>query len=518
MKVLYFLAHPESMGGAITVLMKQASIMQQHGYQVLVVIQNNEENNHIPEYEYMCKLYQLESVSAQYPIATCMENLDICECVNAYENVKSIVKDFMPDFIHSIQLNITVEYVAREMKIPHLMNIYQISEGMFNIKWMNVFPRYHSGDSQFFCEKWQNGLGIESRCIRVPYIKNSVENAEKKDLRQDRIEMITIAVVAPHKRQLEIIKFIEKCKLNRIPIHISFLGSDKSEYAICCKEYVKEHNLIKEVSFEGLVTDVERYLSMSELIIHASTSESYPGVIVEAMGNRVPVLATPVAGVPELLHDEENGFLTKGYEVDDLYNAFERYRLFKNQNRIKELVDRAYDTYLQNHTPEVNFHKLKEYYKDILQNYVRSDNNFTVAKDLFNNVLQFGKVVNIGLYSEETRSALWFLYHIKQLVEHKSYKTAVIWGAGFWGKIALEWCELLSLNVICVMDKYKVGFFEGIEINTPQVELIKNTDVLFLAMADIEACENNIRFIERSGKVRNVDYFLTCNNPNIQIK
>ena len=115
MKVLYFLAHPESMGGAITVLMKQASIMQKHGYQVLVVIQNDKENNHIPEYEYMCELYCLESISAQYPIATCIEQLDICGCMNAYENVNSIVKDFMPDLIHSIQLNITVEYVARKL-------------------------------------------------------------------------------------------------------------------------------------------------------------------------------------------------------------------------------------------------------------------------------------------------------------------------------------------------------------------------------------------------------------------
>ncbi|MBQ2885472.1 MAG: glycosyltransferase family 4 protein [Alphaproteobacteria bacterium] len=518
MKVLYFLAHPECMGGAITVLMKQASIMQQHGYQVLVVIQNNEENNHIPEYEYMCELYHLENISAQYPIATCIENLDICSCMRAYESVKSIVESFMPDLIHSIQLNITVEYVSQEFGIPHLMNIYQISDGMFNIKWMNVFPRYQSGDSYFYCEKWQKGLGIESRCIRVPYIRKTNVDTEKKDLRQDKIEMVNIAVIAQHKGQLKIIKFVEKCKLNGIPVHIRFLGDDKSEYAIYCKEYVKEHGLTEEVSFEGLVKDVEKYLSISEIMIHASTSESYPGVIVEAMGNRVPVIATPVAGIPELLHDEENGFLTKGYTVDDIYIAFERYMLSKEENRIKGIIDRAYDTYLLNHTSEVSFQKLEEYYKDILQNYVRNENGFWEGRNSFDTVLRFGKTVNIGLYSEETKKALWFLFHIKQVIDEKSYETAVIWGAGFWGKIAMEWCRLLSLEVIGVIDKYKIGYFEGIEIRTPDIEMIKNTDILFLAMMDSGACEKNMKFIENAGRVRNVDYFLTCNNPCIQIK
>jgi glycosyltransferase involved in cell wall biosynthesis len=106
-------------------------------------------------------------------------------------------------------------------------------------------------------------------------------------------------------------------------VHITLLGANKNTYTDMCKEYVESHGLSNEVTFEGFDLDVEKYLGKSDLMIHASTCRSYPVVIIEAMGNRVPVIATPVAGVPELLEDCVNGFLAKGYYADDLYEAFE---------------------------------------------------------------------------------------------------------------------------------------------------------------------------------------------------
>jgi glycosyltransferase involved in cell wall biosynthesis len=517
MKILYFLAHPNSIGGAMKVLMKQASIMQQNGYEVLIVIQNNSQNFHIPEYDYLCDINHLKHVSAQYPIATCIENIDICGSMEAYESIKNIVKEFQPDLIHSMQLNITVEYIARELGIPHLMNIYPISDGMFRIKWMDVFPQYQSGDSDFYCRQWREGLGIESRCIRVPYKCNKTDKDSLSDLLTDRMEIINIASFGYHKRQLEIIRFIEKCKNKGFRVHISFLGANKGKYADKCRKYVESHGLNNEVTFEGQVIGIEKYLRKSDLMVHASICESYPGVIVEAMGNCVPVIATPVAGVPELLEDCVNGFLAKGYLADDLYEAFERYIEFKNENRIESIVDRAYDTYLNNHTYEVTFKKLDEYYRYILTNHVKNNNRFAEIRDSFECILQFGKEICIDSYSERTKSFLWYLYHIKKLVDERQYHKAVIWGAGELCTTAIEFCKILSLQIIGIMDKYKNGEKDGIVISKPSGDMINKADVVFLAIADIEACEENSLFIEETGKIRNSNYFLISNNPCIQL-
>jgi hypothetical protein len=67
------------------------------------------------------------------------------------------------------------------------------------------------------------------------------------------------------------------------------------------------------------------------------------------------------------------------------------------------------------------------------------------------------------------------------------------------------------------MDKYKNGEKDGIVISKPSGDMINKADVVFLAIADIEACEENSLFIEETGKIRNSNYFLISNNPCIQL-
>jgi hypothetical protein len=240
-------------------------------------------------------------------------------------------------------------------------------------------------------------------------------------------------------------------------------------------------------------------------------------VIVEAMGNKVPVLATPVAGVPELLIDGVNGFVSKGFSADDLYEAFERYITFRKEKRIADVVNCAYDTYLTNHTYEVSYQKLDEYYRDILTNQVKNETRFVTIKDSFERVLKFGKEIHLDSYSEKTKNLVWFLYHIKQIVDEHQYHTAAIWGAGKLCAVAIEFCKIFTLQIIGIMDSFQTGEKDGYILSRPSSDMIKKADVVILAMADIDACEENSLFIEKSGKIRNTSYFLISNDPCIQI-
>jgi hypothetical protein len=72
------------------------------------------------------------------------------------------------------------------------------------------------------------------------------------------------------------------------------------------------------------------------------------------------------------------------------------------------------------------------------------------------------------------------------------------------------------LHVIGIIDRYKTGEKGGVSVTKPSKQMIEDADVVFLAIADMEACEENSLFIEEFGKIRNVNYFLICNNPCIQ--
>jgi len=75
----------------------------------------------------------------------------------------------------------------------------------------------------------------------------------------------------------------------------------------------KELNLEKEINFIGGVENnkIPEYMSVSDIFILSSLSESFGIVNLEAMASGLPIVATKVGGIPEIVKDGENGFLVE---------------------------------------------------------------------------------------------------------------------------------------------------------------------------------------------------------------
>ncbi len=71
-------------------------------------------------------------------------------------------------------------------------------------------------------------------------------------------------------------------------------------------------------------SDVLRALAGAEAALLPSEWENLPHAAVESLAVGTPVLATPVGGVPEIVHDGVNGLLVPLRSVDALANAIER--------------------------------------------------------------------------------------------------------------------------------------------------------------------------------------------------
>ena len=63
---------------------------------------------------------------------------------------------------------------------------------------------------------------------------------------------------------------------------------------------------------------------MSDLLVCASDVESLPRTVLEAMAWELPVLATAVYGLPELIDDGETGWLCAPRDVDALADGLRR--------------------------------------------------------------------------------------------------------------------------------------------------------------------------------------------------
>ena len=81
----------------------------------------------------------------------------------------------------------------------------------------------------------------------------------------------------------------------------------------------------ENVFFLGLKSNVADYLLCSNAFCLSSLKEGLPLVVLEALAVGLPVLSTPVGGVPDVIEQNVNGFLAKNYNLEEYKKLFDRY-------------------------------------------------------------------------------------------------------------------------------------------------------------------------------------------------
>ena len=84
-----------------------------------------------------------------------------------------------------------------------------------------------------------------------------------------------------------------------------------------------------------------KILKSSKLLIVPSRMESLPQVIKEAFYLKIPVIATNVGGISEIIQNEETGFLIPSENEQEMINAINN--LIQNDNIIEKITSNAFD-------------------------------------------------------------------------------------------------------------------------------------------------------------------------------
>jgi glycosyltransferase involved in cell wall biosynthesis len=94
----------------------------------------------------------------------------------------------------------------------------------------------------------------------------------------------------------------------------------------------------RHVRFLGYRVDVPDLLAASDMFVLPSITEGMPLSVLEAMAQRLPVIATPVGGVPELVESGREGFLVP---VSDVTALAERMGELLEDPALRERMGRA---------------------------------------------------------------------------------------------------------------------------------------------------------------------------------
>lgn len=187
---------------------------------------------------------------------------------------------------------------------------------------------------------------------KTVYIGMNSPNYKKK-YNGALLKIVTVGSVCERKNQLLSIKAIEMLRHHDIKLTIVGGGPLLNE----CKKYVDEKKLSEHVKFTGATSEVNRFLSESNLFLMTSKDEGLPVAAQEAMAMGLPLILTDVGGCRELIHD--NGILIHP-NIDEVVSAIQYF--VDNPDKIMEYGKASSALYVRKFSLE----KMLKDYMDIL--------------------------------------------------------------------------------------------------------------------------------------------------------
>lgn len=171
------------------------------------------------------------------------------------------------------------------------------------------------------------------------------KSAKKKELRIGQDEII-VGMVG----RLEPIKgpryFIEAAQLiaNKFK-NVSFIvvgeGSLRKELEI----QVEKAKLTEKVTFTGWRDDAVEIMNILDMLVLPSLNEAVGLVLIEAQSLGIPVIASCVGGIPEVVEDGKTGILVKAEDAQELKEAIEE--IINNKEK-RENMARQAEIYVKN--------------------------------------------------------------------------------------------------------------------------------------------------------------------------
>jgi len=139
--------------------------------------------------------------------------------------------------------------------------------------------------------------------------------------RNGKLKILCVARFAQNKNYESLIYVLSKLK-DHLDVEAYFVGNpDDYKYFKKIVYLVKKNGLEKVVKIAVSLDDpalIDCYLSC-DLFVLPSRMETFPLVILEAMYAGLPVVATDVGGIPEIIEHEVNGFIVPSNSPEELH-------------------------------------------------------------------------------------------------------------------------------------------------------------------------------------------------------
>ncbi|WP_036271052.1 N-acetyl-alpha-D-glucosaminyl L-malate synthase BshA [Meiothermus rufus] len=150
--------------------------------------------------------------------------------------------------------------------------------------------------------------------------------------------------------------------LERMPARLLMIGDGPLRQD--CLELAHELDIAGRVQFLDSTPSPEKFMSVADLFLLPSEQESFGLVALEAMASGVPVVASRVGGLPELVEDGKTGFLCPVGDVAGMLSA--SLEILTSRTRRRRMGQAARERAIRHFRPEVIVPRYLEVYEKTL--------------------------------------------------------------------------------------------------------------------------------------------------------
>lgn len=122
-----------------------------------------------------------------------------------------------------------------------------------------------------------------------------------------------------HKGQGTLIEAARELRGTQPDLHFMLIGNGRDE-----QKFREAAAGLDNVEFVGFVEDVARYLAAFDVFVYPSLREGLGSTLLDAMCFGLPIVASDVGGIPEIVEDQVNGLLVRPGNACDLAAALRR--------------------------------------------------------------------------------------------------------------------------------------------------------------------------------------------------
>ena len=147
--------------------------------------------------------------------------------------------------------------------------------------------------------------------------------------------LVCVAELHPIKRHHILIEAISELVKNYPTLRLILIGDGELRSAI--EKRIVDADLTENIFVLGNITEAARFLKAFDMFVLASKSESYGYVLHEAGLAELPVVATNVGGIPDIIINNQSGLLVPPDDISAIHEAIKK--LIDNPDLAKSLAN-----------------------------------------------------------------------------------------------------------------------------------------------------------------------------------